>query len=152
VTGCRRERPSPRWHDPPHSRGLLTRAWLRFLEGDADGARADLDEAWDIAERGPMRLHMADIHLHPRPPLLPHETLPVAVPAGRPRRFRETHSTTAATHRRDEELADAKRVLLGFIGLPIRSSALVSNVISLGLLRRFSKSRRGKLDIQDKRR
>ena len=27
-------------------------------------ARADLDEAWQIAERGPMRLHMADIHLH----------------------------------------------------------------------------------------
>jgi hypothetical protein len=23
-----------------------------------------LDEAWEIAERGPMRLHMADIHLH----------------------------------------------------------------------------------------
>jgi tetratricopeptide (TPR) repeat protein len=45
-------------------RGLLTRAWLRVLEGDADGARADLDEACQIAERGPMRLHMADIHLH----------------------------------------------------------------------------------------
>lgn len=23
-----------------------------------------MDEAWQIAERGPMRLHMADIHLH----------------------------------------------------------------------------------------
>ena len=45
-------------------RALVTRAWLRCLEGDADGARADLDEAWDIAERGQMRLHMADIHLH----------------------------------------------------------------------------------------
>ncbi len=45
-------------------RGLLTCAWLRFLEGDANGARADLDEAWQIAERGPMRLFMADIHLH----------------------------------------------------------------------------------------
>jgi hypothetical protein len=44
--------------------GLLTRAWLRVLEGDFAGARADLDEAWQIAERGPMRLHMADIHLH----------------------------------------------------------------------------------------
>lgn len=44
--------------------GLLTRAWLRFLEGDAAGARADLDEAWETAERGPMPLHMADIHLH----------------------------------------------------------------------------------------
>lgn len=45
-------------------RGLLTRAWLRFLNGDAVGARADLDETREIADRGPMRLHMADIHLY----------------------------------------------------------------------------------------
>ncbi len=48
-------------------RGLLTRAWLRHLLGartGPDSAQADLDEAWDIAERGPMRLHLADIHLH----------------------------------------------------------------------------------------
>ena len=45
-------------------RGLLTRAWLRFLKDDPVGARADLDEAWQIAERGSMRLFMADIHLH----------------------------------------------------------------------------------------
>ncbi|EEF60345.1 SEFIR domain-containing protein [Pedosphaera parvula] len=44
--------------------GLLSRSLLRFLENDAEGARADLEEAWEIAERGPMRLHMADIHLH----------------------------------------------------------------------------------------
>ena len=47
--------------------GLLTRAWLRHLLGarsGPDSAQADLDEAWDIAERGPMRLHLADIHLH----------------------------------------------------------------------------------------
>jgi len=37
-------------------RGLLTRAWLRFLTGTRTGpesAQADLDEAWEIAERGP---------------------------------------------------------------------------------------------------
>ena len=45
-------------------RGLITRAWLRFLKGEIDAAQLDLDEAWEIAERGPMRLHMADIHLH----------------------------------------------------------------------------------------
>ena len=48
-------------------RGLLTRAWLRFLEGKRTGpesAQSDLDEAWEIAERGPMKLFMADIHLH----------------------------------------------------------------------------------------
>ena len=40
-------------------RGLLTRAWLRFLEGKRTGpesAQSDLDEAWEIAERGPMTL------------------------------------------------------------------------------------------------
>ena len=48
-------------------RGLLTRAWLRFLTGARTGpesAQSDLDEAWEIAERGPMKLFMADIHLH----------------------------------------------------------------------------------------
>jgi hypothetical protein len=47
--------------------GLLTRAWLRFLTRAPTGpesAQEDLDEAWEIAERGPMRLHMADIHLY----------------------------------------------------------------------------------------
>lgn len=47
--------------------GLLTRSWMRAITGPLtgpDSAQADLDEAWDIAERGPMRLHMADIHLY----------------------------------------------------------------------------------------
>ena len=47
--------------------GLLTRAWIRSLTGARTGpesAQEDLDEAWEIAERGPMRLHMADIHLY----------------------------------------------------------------------------------------
>ncbi len=59
VAGLRRAGTQHRF--PP---ALLTRAWLRFLECNADSARADLDEAWEIAERGPMRLFMADIHLH----------------------------------------------------------------------------------------
>jgi hypothetical protein len=41
---------------------LQSREWLRLLERDAGGARADLDEAWDMGERGSMRLHLADIH------------------------------------------------------------------------------------------
>jgi tetratricopeptide (TPR) repeat protein len=48
-------------------KALLTRAWLRFLAGAQTGpesAQEDLDEAWEIAERGPMRLHMVDIHLY----------------------------------------------------------------------------------------
>jgi hypothetical protein len=48
-------------------RGLLTRAWLRSLIGRATGpesAQTDLDEAWEIAERGSMPLFLADIHLY----------------------------------------------------------------------------------------
>jgi len=48
-------------------RGLLTRAWLRSLSGARTGsesAQSDLDEAWEIAERGPMPLFLADIHLY----------------------------------------------------------------------------------------
>jgi hypothetical protein len=48
-------------------RGLLSRAWLRSLTSaltGADSAQSDLDEAWEIAERGPMPLFLADIHLY----------------------------------------------------------------------------------------
>jgi class 3 adenylate cyclase/tetratricopeptide (TPR) repeat protein len=48
-------------------RGLLSRAWLCALTGPRTGpesAQADLDEAWDIAERGPMPLFLADIHMY----------------------------------------------------------------------------------------
>jgi hypothetical protein len=43
---------------------LLTRALFRAVTRDFGGAREDLDEAFEIAERGPMRLHLADIYLH----------------------------------------------------------------------------------------
>ena len=80
-------------------RGLLTRALLRHMQGDAEGAERDLDEAWEIAERGPMRLHMADVQLT------------------RARLFRDRATLAEARelieqcgyHRRDEELADAER-------------------------------------------
>ena len=82
-------------------RGLLTRQWLRFLQGDESGARADLDEAWEIAERGPMRLFMADVQLT------------------RARLFRDREALEAAAklirecgyHRRDRELADAREMM-----------------------------------------
>jgi hypothetical protein len=59
-------------------RGLLTRAWCSFAEGmkhrllnqqtqavDCEArAQRDLDEALEIAERGPMPLFLADIHLY----------------------------------------------------------------------------------------
>ena len=45
-------------------RGLLTRAWLQAVKKNQDLARADLEEAQHIAKRGPMLLHLADVHLH----------------------------------------------------------------------------------------
>jgi tetratricopeptide (TPR) repeat protein len=52
-------------------RALLIHAWLLTHSGQhtvsasgTDSAQTDLDEAWEIAERGPMPLFMAEIHLY----------------------------------------------------------------------------------------
>jgi tetratricopeptide (TPR) repeat protein len=45
-------------------RSLLTSAWYRHVAGDIEAARDDLNEAWEIAERGPMPLYQADIRLY----------------------------------------------------------------------------------------
>lgn len=101
--------------------GLLTRAWLRHLTGayryeqaGPASAQSDLDEAWDIAARGPMRLFLADIHLY-RARLFgmrkdepyPWESAAADLAAA------EKLIKECGYHRRDEELADAKRALLG---------------------------------------
>jgi hypothetical protein len=44
-------------------RGLLARAALRRLRGSRDAAETDPREAQEIAERGHMRLHEADVYL-----------------------------------------------------------------------------------------
>ena len=49
---------SPR---PPHPR-LAARS--HRTRNGPESAQADLDEAWEIAERGPMPLLLADIHLY----------------------------------------------------------------------------------------
>ena len=108
---------------------LLPRAWLRALTGAGryqqagpESAQADLDEAWEIATRGGMRLFQADIHLYrarlfggmrdegggmkeDRP--YPWESVAHDL-AEAERLIRE-----CGYHRRDEELAAAKRALLG---------------------------------------
>ncbi|HEX4955089.1 MAG TPA: hypothetical protein VF017_16995 [Thermoanaerobaculia bacterium] len=43
---------------------LLTRALLHHLQANPEAARADLAEAQELAERGPMPLFLADVHLH----------------------------------------------------------------------------------------
>jgi tetratricopeptide (TPR) repeat protein len=90
--------------------GLLNRAWLRSLTSAhvfPKSAQGDLDEAWEIAERGPMRLHMADIHLYrarlfhgvkPYPWKSPHDDLAAA------RKLIEQ----CGYWRRKEELEDAE--------------------------------------------
>ncbi|HEU4556838.1 MAG TPA: hypothetical protein VFS20_03275, partial [Longimicrobium sp.] len=45
-------------------RGFLSRAQLCVVSNDFRSGEQDLNEAWQISERGPMRLHMADIHLN----------------------------------------------------------------------------------------
>ncbi len=50
-------------HQDDLPRGLLTRAWLRHCLNDLPGTQADLGEAQRIAERGGMKLHLADIAL-----------------------------------------------------------------------------------------
>ena len=115
--------------------GLLTRAWLRFLTGPRTGpasAQADLDEAWEIAARGPMRLFLADIHLHrarlfgarqgtgdgkqgagDSAPPYPWPTPPDGSPRGPAADLSAAEQLIkqCGYHRRDEELADAQRAL-----------------------------------------
>jgi hypothetical protein len=97
--------------------GLLTRSWLRVRQGDLIGAQADLDEAREIAERGPMPLHQADILLHRARLFFCEATYPWRNEDGTPRsakldlaearRLIEKHGYW----RRKEELADAEAVI-----------------------------------------
>jgi hypothetical protein len=105
-------------------RGLLTRAWLRSFTGPRtgpDSARSDLDEAWEIAERGPMPLFQADIHLYRARLFFREEEYPWNThPDGSPRgpeddlAAAEKLINKCGYHRRDEELADAKEALKHF--------------------------------------
>jgi hypothetical protein len=81
--------------------GLLTQSWLQYSVGNEPGARDDLDEAWQIAERGSMRLYMADVLLT------------------RARLFRNCDALAKAKelvercgyHRRDGEITDAEEAV-----------------------------------------
>ena len=96
-------------------RGLLTRAWLRSLEGRRSGpesAQSDLDEAWEIAERGPMKLYMADIHLHRARLFFREAQYPWGSPATDLAAARELIQK-CGYGRRKEELEDAERAIGG---------------------------------------
>ncbi|HEX3530288.1 MAG TPA: toll/interleukin-1 receptor domain-containing protein [Thermoanaerobaculia bacterium] len=84
--------------------GLLTRAWLCCVSGDEAGGRADLEEAWEIAERGPMPLFQADVLLTRARLFRDRAALAEA------RRLIEKHGYG----RRVEELADAEAAAKGW--------------------------------------
>ncbi len=96
-------------------RGLLTRAWLRGLMGERtglDSAQSDLDEAWEIAERGPMPLLQADIHLYRARLFFREGQYPWESPKhdlAEARRLIFKHGYL----RRKEELKDAEELILG---------------------------------------
>ena len=79
-------------------RGLLNAALYHFVRGEHDLTTKHLAEAQQIAERGPMPLFLADIHLH------------------RAHMFRDRDALSKAAHlirslgygRRFDELADAE--------------------------------------------
>lgn len=94
--------------------GLLTLAWVHFHEGVCRGsgsAQEDLDEAWEIAERGPMRLHMADIHLYRARLFFREKEYPWESPEADLRAARKLIEQ-CGYWRRKEELEDAERVIL----------------------------------------
>ena len=85
-----------------------------------ESAQEDLKEAWEIAERGPMKLFLADIHLHRarlffREAKYPWDQHPDESPRGPKDDLAAAEKLIhdCGYHRRDEELADAKRAILG---------------------------------------
>ncbi len=103
-------------------RGLLPRAWLRSVTGARTGsesAQSDLDEAWEIAERGPMPLFLADIHLYRARLFFREATYPWQSPQhdlAEARRLIFKHGYL----RRKEELEDAEAALKHFAGARTR--------------------------------
>ena len=84
---------------------------------DVAGAIEDLDEAWEIAERGSMKLHQTDVLLtRARLGIVPDglKNEDGVYPWGSPREDLEQAAAliqACGYHRRDEELADAQAAL-----------------------------------------
>jgi tetratricopeptide (TPR) repeat protein/pimeloyl-ACP methyl ester carboxylesterase len=96
-------------HMIPHA--LLTRAWLRFVTGARAGPEStqeDLDEAWEIAERAPMKLFMSDIHLYRARLFFREEKYPWESPVADLTAARKLIETSGYW-RRKEELEDAEK-------------------------------------------
>ena len=88
------------------TRGLLARAELYRVTGAYEPAQRDLDEALEIAERGEMKLHLADYHL---------DSTRLCLAQNKPANARE-HLTAASQlvhetgyHRRDGDVATLEK-------------------------------------------
>jgi hypothetical protein len=104
-------------------RGLLTRAWLRSVTGARTGperAQSDLDEAWEIAERGPMPLFLADIHLYRARLFFREATYPWQSPQHDLAEARRLIIEKHGYLRRKEELEDAEAALKRFVDASAR--------------------------------
>jgi hypothetical protein len=129
------------------ARGLIARAAFRRAVGDWDGAARDLHDAFEIAEPGPMRLHLCDCRLErarlalarreafaplaglversPPPPALPNAAEAATLREEALNQLEKARKFIAQCgyHRRDEELAELDAVVAGrsrFAGLPPR--------------------------------
>jgi hypothetical protein len=121
--------------------GLLARARCFRATGDFSAARRDLDEVEEIAEPGPMRLHLCDMEIErcrlalaERDGFAPLAETPVAVAAGtKAAELTEVATAALATaaeliarcgyHKRDAERDELQEVLAGkraFRDLPVR--------------------------------
>ena len=129
------------------ARGLLARAAFRRAVGDWDGAPRDLDDVEEIAEPGPMRLHLCDgalgrtrlalarreafaplnglVDPNPRPPALPDaaEAARLLEEARKELDAARKLIADCGYHRRNSELAELDAVAAGksrFADLPPR--------------------------------
>ena len=129
------------------ARGLLARAAFRRAIGEWDGASRDLDEVEEIAEPGPMRLHLCDCALErarlalarreafaplnglvepsPPPPALPDASEAARLLEEARQQLGGARKLIAECgyHRRDQELAELDDVVAGrrrFADLPPR--------------------------------
>jgi len=82
-------------------RGLLALAELHRFRRDFDQARADLEEAWEIAEFGEMKRHLTDYHLES---FRLHRAMGDAETAETHRRKAEALIQETGYHRRDKEV------------------------------------------------
>lgn len=93
-------------------KSLVCRAEFAAAVRDRESARMDLDEAWELARRDTISLFLADIHLARARFFFREESYPWSSPES-DLAAAEMLINECGYHRRDKELADARRAILG---------------------------------------